>query len=363
MATPDKRLQRPRTEVADILRMHGAAYRAKHAGHLDWPKLKVMDAITACRTSALGGHVDVCEDCGTARISFNSCRNRHCPKCQGQARFAWLEARQAELLPVSYFHLVFTLPPKIAEIAYQNKSLVYGILFKASHQAISALALNPKRLGAKAGGISVLHIWGQTLTFHPHIHCVIPGGGLSPDGTRWISSRCDFFLPVKPLGQLFRRRFLELLSKAFEKGKLKFFGKLAPFSDPRAFAARIKAMGRINWVVYAKKPFGGPEQVLKYLSRYTHRVAIAGSRIVSLDKDQVTFEWKDYRDGGKKKLMKLKPDEFIRRFLLHVLPPGFHRIRQFGFLSNCHRSHNLEVVRKHLNIEPVEAPSPPEAPP
>ncbi len=347
MARPN----RPAIEISDILRRHGDAYRRDHAGHLGRVERRVMSAIVACRTEALGGHVEACDDCGLTRIAYNSCRNRHCPKCQGRARAEWLAARQADLLPVPYFHLVFTLPAPVAAIAFQNKAIVYAILFKAAAEAISTLAANPRRLGAEVGGVAVLHTWGQALTHHPHIHCVVPGGGLSPDGTRWIASRPNFFLAVKPLARLFRAAFLKRLTAAFNAGALHFFGDLAFLARPDAFAGCITATRRINWVVYAKRPFGGPAQVLAYLGRYTHRVAIANSRILALDDHHVAFNWKDYRQNGATKIMRLKPDEFIRRFLLHTLPDGFHRIRHFGFMANRHRAAKLALCRFLLDRE------------
>jgi hypothetical protein len=353
-------VDQPVLEIADILRRHGAAYARTHEGHLGRVEKRVMSAITACRTAALGGHIEVCDDCGVTRIAYNSCRNRHCPKCQGSARATWLAARQAELLPVPYFHVVFTLPQPIAAIAFQNKRLVYAILFRAAAEAMTTLAANPRRLGAGIGGLAVLHTWGQALTHHPHLHCVVPGGGLSPDGTRWIASRPDFFLAVKPLSHLFRRLFLKRLAAAFIAGDLGFFGELAPLANPPVFVAQLATMRRIDWVVYAKKPFGGPAQVLAYLGRYTHRVAIANSRLVALDETHVAFTWKDYRDGGASKVMRLKINEFIRRFLLHVLPDGFHRIRSFGFMANGHRAAKLALCRALINggIQDMASPDP-----
>ena len=347
----------PVLEIADILRRHGAAYARTHEGRLGRVEKRVMSAITACRTAALGGHVEACDDCGVTRIAYNSCRNRHCPKCQGPARATWLAARQAELLTVPYFHVVFTLPQPIAAIAFQNKKLVYAILFRSAAEAMTTLAVNPRCLGAKIGGLSVLHSWGQALTHHPHLHCVVPGGGIAPDGTRWIASRPDFFLAIKPLSLLFRRLFLKRLAAAFTAEDLGFFGDLAPLANPPVFAEQLAAMRPIDWVVYAKKPFGGPAQVLAYLGRYTHRVAIANSRLVALDETHVAFTWKDYRDGGASKVMRLTINEFIRRFLLHTLPPlghasmpcrardGFHRIRSFGFMANGHRAAKLALCR------------------
>ena len=307
-----------------------------------------MSAIVACRTAALGGHVEACDDCGARRIAYNSCRDRHCPKCQGATRAKWLADRQAELLPVPYFHVVFTLPAPIAAIAFHNKAPVYAMLFRSAVEAMTTLAANPRRLGAKIGGLAILHTWGQALTHHPHIHCVVPGGGLSPDGVRWIEGRATFFLAVKPLARLFRRLFLERLQAAFDAKGLGFFGDLAHLANPLAFGAHLAAARRVDWIVYAKKPFGGPAQVLAYLGRYTHRVAIANSRIQACDDDHVAFSWKDYRDGGVVRTMCLKPDEFIRRFLLHALPDGFHRIRHFGFLANGHRTQKLALCRSLL---------------
>ena len=337
-----------RLEVADVLRRHGDAYRLAHAGHLGRVERRVMSAIVACRTDALGGHVEACDDCGVARVAYNSCRNRHCPKCQGVARAQWLAARQAELLAVPYFHVVFTLPAPIAAIAFQNKAVVYAILFAASAEAMTTLAANPRRLGAQIGGVAVLHTWGQTLTHHPHVHCVVPGGGLSPDGTRWVAGRPNFFLAVKPLAKLFRRLFLERLQKAFDAGALRFFGNLVHLAEPASFHALAAHMRRAAWVVYAKKPFGGPAQVLAYLGRYTHRVAITNSRLAAIEDDHVAFAWKDYRQNGACKIMKLAPDEFIRRFLLHTLPDGFHRIRHFGFMANGCRAAKLALCRSAL---------------
>ena len=287
----------PALEVADIFRRHGEAFRQAHAGHLGCVERRVMGAITACRTAALGGHVEQCDDCGTTRIAYNSCRNRHCPKCQGLARVQWLAERQAELLPVPYFHVVFTLPAPVGEIAFQNKAAVYAILLRTAAETLTTIAADPRHLGAKLGMTMVLHTWGQTLQHHPHVHCVVPGGGPSFDGTRWVACRTGFFLPVRVLSRLFRRLFLRELENAFGAGKLRFFGKLGNLAEPQAFARRLGDLRRLNWVVYAKPPFGGPEQVLAYLGRYTHRVAIANSRLLSLADGKVRFTWKDYRAG------------------------------------------------------------------
>ena len=363
MARAGSYSDRPVIEIADVLRRHGQDYARDHAGHLGRVERRVISAITACRTAALGGHVEACDDCGTTRIAYNSCRNRHCPKCQGPARAKWLADRQAELLPVPYFHVVFTLPAPIAAIAFQNKAAVYAILFKAAVEAMTTLSANPRRLGAEIGGLAVLHSWGQALTHHPHVHCVVPGGGLSPDGARWIAGRTNFFLAVKPLAMLFRRLFLARLKRAFDAGALGFFGNLAHLADPAAFASHVAAMRRVEWVVYAKKPFGGPAQVLTYLGRYTHRVAIANSRIKACDDDHIAFTWKDYRQNGVVKVMRLKPGEFIRRFLLHTLPDGFHRIRHFGFLANGHRAARLALCRSLLTGEAAPPTNSNEQPP
>jgi hypothetical protein len=316
-----------------------------------------MRAIERCRTAALGGHVEQCNACGHQRIAFNSCRNRHCPKCQGQARAEWLAARQAELLPVPYFHVVFTLPAPVAEIAFQNKKAVYAVLFRAAAETLRTIAADPKHLGAELGVVAVLHTWGQNLHHHPHVHCVVPGGGPSPDGTRWIACRPGFFLPVRVLSRLFRRLFLEDLQTAFEAGELGFFGDLAELAQPAAFTRRFRELRRVEWVVYAKPPFGGAAQVLAYLGRYTHRVAIANSRLVSMTDTEVAFRWKDYRHHGKSKVQILSPDEFIRRFLLHTLPDGFHRIRHYGFLANGHRGEKLVLCRKLLAVPPPGQPA------
>ena len=341
-------------EVADVFRRHGDAYRHAQEGHLGIVERRVMRAVELCRTSALGGHIEQCADCGLVRQAYNSCRNRHCPKCQGNARAAWLADRQAELLPVAYYHVVFTLPAPVAEIAFQNKKTVYAILFRAAAETLRRIAADPRHLGAEIGFLAVLHTWGQTLQHHPHIHCIVPGGGISPDGTRWMHCRPGFFLPVRVLSHLFRRLFVEQLQAAFDAGQLGFFGALAQLGDSATFAARLRALRRRNWVVYAKPPFGGPDRVLAYLSRYTHRVAIANSRLVGLTDDTVTFRWKDYRHHGKAKLMTLEAHEFIRRFLLHGLPDGFHRIRHYGFLANSHRAEKLTLCRTLLKAPPPE---------
>jgi hypothetical protein len=315
---------------------------------------RVMGAIEACRTAALGGHVEACDNCAHTRVAYNSCRNRHCPKCQGLARAEWLADRQADLLEVPYFHVVFTVPAQVAAMAFQNKAVVYAILFQAAAETLRTIAADPRHLGAEIGFIAILHTWGQTLTHHPHLHCVVPGGGLSPDGTRWIACRPSFFLPVHVLSQLYRRLFLEQLEAAFDAGRLRFFGERAGLAEARALATQLRALRKVNWVVYAKPPFGSPEQVLAYLGRYTHRVAIANSRLVAMDKTQVRLRWRDYRQHNKAKVMALDAHEFIRRFLLHGLPDGFHRIRHYGFLANGHRVAKLALIRRLLDQSPPE---------
>ncbi|MCK1520495.1 IS91 family transposase [Bradyrhizobium sp. 17] len=352
-------MSRPSLEVADIFRGHGPAWRRANAGHVSLSQLKVMSAIENCRTAALGGHVARCEDCAHSQISYNSCRNRHCPKCQGAAAKNWLAAREADLLPVPYYHVVFTLPAAIADIAYQNKAVVYGLLFKASAETMLTIAADPKHLGARIGITSVLHTWGSAMTHHPHVHMIVPGGGISPpgggislDGERWVACRPGFFLPVRVLSRLFRRLFLEKLIVAHKASHLKFFGDHAVLADPQAFAAYLAPLRRSEWVVYAKRPFGGPQAVLAYLSRYTHRVAIANSRLIAVDGHSVTFRWKDYRAEGRdrRKVMTLATAEFIRRFLIHVLPQGFHRIRHYGLLASGTRADNIARARELLAV-------------
>lgn len=313
-----------------------------------------MSAIERCRTAALGGHVARCQDCAHIQIAYNSCRNRHCPKCQGAAARDWLAARQAELLPVPYYHVVFTLPAPIADIAYQNKAVIYAILFKAAAETLITIAADPRHLGARIGLTAVLHTWGSALTHHPHVHCIVPGGGLSPDGARWVSCRPGFFLPVRVLSRLFRRLFLEKLAAAHDAGHMRFFNDLLPLQDRLAFAEQVAPLRKLEWVVYAKRPFAGPEAVLAYLSRYTHRVAIANSRLIAFDDNGVTFRWKDYRAKGatRHKRMTLATDEFIRRFLIHVLPAGFHRIRHYGLFANGGRASNLARARQLLGQPP-----------
>jgi hypothetical protein len=339
-------------EVADILRAAGSTYRAVHAGHLGLAQLQVMSAIEHCRTAALGGHVEACEDCGHWRITYNSCRNRHCPKCQGAAARTWLAEREADLLPVGYFHVVFTLPAEIADIAFQNKALVYDLLFRAASEAMLTIAADPKHLGARIGITAVLHTWGSALTHHPHVHMIVPGGGIALDGQRWISSRPAFFIPVRVLGKLFRRLFLTRLIALHDAGKLAFFGGIAHLIDRRALLRHLEPVRKKRWVVYAKPPFAGPEAVLAYLSRYTHRVAISNRRLIGFNETGVTFRYKNYRRKGsdRQQVMTLDPNEFIRRFLLHVLPRGFHRIRHYGLLAGATRKSSLALARKLLAV-------------
>jgi hypothetical protein len=337
-------------ELAEIFRQVGPEYRRDHAGTLSRAQLRVMSAIERCRTAALGGHVEQCDACGHQRIAFNSCRDRHCPKCQSLTRAQWLDDRRAELLPVEYFHVVFTVPQPIEVIAYQNKALLYDMLFKAAARTLRTIAADAKHLGAEIGFIAVLHTWGQNLLHHPHLHCVVPGGGVSLDGKRWISCRAGFFLPVRVLSRLFRRLFLELLRAAFERKALKFFNAMAPLQDAVAFERFVAPAASAEWVVYAKAPFGGPEEVLQYLGRYTHRVAIANSRLVDFGDGSVAFRWKDYRRENKPKVMRLPADEFTRRFLLHVLPSGLQRIRHYGLLANRTRDAKLHRCRELLGV-------------
>ena len=346
-------MSRPALEVADIFRNHGAAWRSANAGHVSLDQLKVMSAIERCRTAALGGHVARCEKCAHTVIAYNSCRNRHCPKCQGTAAKQWLAEREAELLPVPYFHVVFTLPAPIADIAYQNKAVIYDLLFKAAADTMLTIAADPKHLGARIGITAVLHTWGSAMTHHPHLHMIVPGGGLSLDGKKWLACRPGFFLPVRVLSRLFRRLFLKMLTDAHAAGRLAFFGDHAALANAAAFAALLTPLRKAEWVVYAKKPFGGPQAVLAYFARYTHRVAIANSRLISADKTGVTFKWKDYRiEGpGRYKTMTLPTHEFIRRFLIHVLPKGLHRIRHYGLFANGkHRAANIAHARQLLAV-------------
>jgi Putative transposase/Transposase zinc-binding domain len=342
-------MARPALELADILRKHGPGWRQANRGHISLCQFKAMSAIETCRTAALGGHVAACENlaCGHTHVAYNSCRNRHCPKCQGAAAREWLAAREAELLPVQYFHQVFTLPGAIADIAYQNKAVVYDLLFKASAETMLTIGADPEHLGAKVGFISVLHTWGSAMTHHPHVHMIAPGGGISPDGTRWLPCRRRFFLPVRVLSKLFRRLMLEKLSLAHKAGKLKFFGEHAHLASTDTFAAFLAPLKKTDWFVYSKRPFSGPKAVLAYLARYTHRVAISNRRLLAADEKRVTFTFKDYRiEGpGRYTRMTLETSEFIRRFLIHVLPKGFHRIRHYGLFASNVRAANLATIR------------------
>lgn len=351
---------KPVLEVADIFRRHGDAYRQSHGDRMGRVERRIMAAIMACRTAALGGHVEQCTGCGKMRISYNSCRNRHCPKCQNLARAKWLEARKAELLPVPYFHVVFTLPALLAEIAFQNKAEVYNLLMRTAADALRTMAADPRHLGAEIGLIAVLHTWGQTLQHHPHVHCIVPGGGPSPDAARWVASQPDFFLQVQELSAQFRKLFLDRTNAAFKAGRLKFFGALAKLADPNIFAQHLAPLSTSEWVVYIKRPFGGPEEVLAYLGRYTHRVAITNSRLIELEEGKVSFSWKDYRQDGLTKIMTLSAEEFIRRFLLHALPDGFQRIRHYGLLAHGHCAAKLALCRTLLAAPP---PAPPPSPP
>jgi predicted Zn-ribbon and HTH transcriptional regulator len=362
-------MSRPALEVADIFRDRGPAWRRADAGHVSLEQLKVMSAIENCRTAALGGHVARCADCAYTTIAYNSCRNRHCPKCQGAAAKDWLADREAELLPVPYYHVVFTLPAAIADIAYQNKAILYDLLFKVSAETMLTIAADPKHLGARIGITSVLHTWGSAMTHHPHVHMIVPGGGISLDGQRWVSCRPGFFLSVRVLSRLFRRLFLEKLLAAYQAGCLSFFGDHAHLAEAQSFAAFLAPLRKAEWVVYAKRPFGGPEAVLAYLSRYTHRVAIANSRLIAFDAQGVTFRWKDYRIEGRdrSKQMTLAADEFIRRFLIHVLPKGLHRIRHYGLFAKGACANNIARARELLAVakpegQPTAAPVDPDKP-
>jgi hypothetical protein len=345
-------MNRPVLEVADIFRDHGAAWRQANAGHVSLDQLKVMSAIERCRTVALGGHVERCDDCSYTTIAYNSCRNRHCPKCQGAAAREWLAEREAELLPVPYFHVVFTLPARIASIAYQNKAVVYDLLFKASSEAVLTIAADPEYLGVRIGITAVLHTWGSTMTHHPHVHMIVPGGGIALDAKRWLSCQPRFLLPVPVLTKLFQGLMLAKLLAAHRAGRLAFFGPHAHLAERKAFAAYLAPLRRIKWYVYAKPPFGGPKAVLAYLARYTHRVAIANSRLIARDQQGVTFRYKDYRTDGRarQKVMTLATSEFIRRFLIHVLPKGFHRIRHYGLLARPSCADNIARARELLAV-------------
>jgi hypothetical protein len=347
-------MTRPAVEVADILRARGNDFIERNAHRLRFQQLKVIHAIMRCRTAALGGHIDRCPRCGRDQgISFNSCRNRHCPKCQAQARQRWLTARQRELLATKYFHVVFTLPHELHGLVLQNQALLYDLLFRSVAETLDEVAQNPKHLGAEIGFFGILHTWGQNLLFHPHIHCVIPSGGIAPDHSHWIRPRYPFFLPVKVLGKVFRGKFVDGLKRAFRRNLLTLAGQIEHMTKPKCFAAFLRTLFRQDWVVYAKPAFGGPEQVLRYLGRYTHRVAISNHRLLSFDGDEVTFRWRDYTNGNKHRQMTVTTEEFIRRFLMHVLPKSFVRIRHFGFMANGHRSRSLTLCRQLLSMQPL----------
>jgi hypothetical protein len=343
-------VERPSLEVAHVLRRYGEAYRAEHDASLSCSQRRVMQAIETCRTAALGGHLERCDACEHERVAYNSCRNRHCPKCQSLARAEWIEHRQSELLNCQYFHVVFTLPEEIGAIAYQNKAVVYSLLFQATAETLRTIGADPRHLGADIGFFAILHTWGQNLMHHPHLHCVVPGGGLSRNKQRWIPCRRDFFLPVRVLSRFFRRRFLEMLNSAFKAGELHFSSALAPLQNRDAFQQYLAPLWKKEWVVYAKPPFAGPEQVLDYVGRYTHRVAISNNRLLDMDGGEVRFRWKDYANANQQRSMTLTADEFIRRFLLHTLPTGMQRIRYYGFLGNRHRGENLKRCRDLLNM-------------
>ena len=347
-------MDRPKLEVADVFRRYGEAYRQEHCASMSVAQRRVMTAIEVCRTAALGGHLEQCDHCGHQRNAYNSCSDRHCPKCQSLARAHWIQARQAELLNTEYFHVVFTLPDQIATIANQNKRELYGILFRTAAETLRAIAADPKHLGAEIGFFAVLHTWGQHLLHHPHLHCVVPGGGLSPDGTAWIACQAGFFLSVRVLSRLFRRLFLEYLVKAFDAGKLEFFSSLESLRDRHSFLDYLAPTRETEWVVYAKRPFAGPEQVLDYVGRYTHRVAISNNRLLDVTEGKVTFRYKDYRHDAQQKTMTLEAEEFIRRFLLHVLPEGFQRIRYYGFLANRYRAQKLAHCRDLLGMPALD---------
>jgi predicted RNA-binding Zn-ribbon protein involved in translation (DUF1610 family) len=347
-------MSRPVVEVADILRAQGSRFLSKYQASFGYQKLKAFRAIQNCRTAALGGHLDACSKCGQQAISYNSCRNRHCPKCQAQARQRWLAAREREVLPTHYFHVVFSVPHELNVFAFENPRAFYDLLFKASAAAALEMAANPKRLGAEIGLIAILHTWGQNLLLHPHIHCVVPAGGLSPDHQHWVSSGQRFFLPVKALRRVFRGKFIDGLKRLYRRRKLGYAGPAAVFREPQQFAKLVGRLRRQDWVVYAKPAFGGPLQVLRYLGRYTHRVAISNHRLLAFDGERVTFRWRDYAHGNQLRVMTLDAVEFLRRFFLHILPQGFVRIRHFGFLANCFRTQRLALCRQLLRVAPPE---------
>ena len=352
-------MTRPPFEVADVFRRYGQAFRERCGDSLSALQRQVMTAIERCRTAALGGQIEQCDRCGHRRVCYRSCRNRHCPKCQGSARAAWVDQRRAELLDCPYFHVVFTLPREIAAIALQNRRALYNLLFRAAARTLREIAADPKHLGAEIGFFAVLHTWGSNLSFHPHLHCVVPGGGIAPDGDRWIHCRPGFFLPVRVLSRRFRTLFLDQLERAFRHGRLRLSGTLAPLADPAAFHSYLRPLHGSEWVVYSKPPFDGPARVLDYVGRYTHRVALSNDRILAVEDGRVRFRWRDYRHGRRLRSLTLSAEEFMRRFLLHVLPRGFHRIRHCGFLGSCHRQRKLALCRRLLGMPPPEAPPAP----
>ena len=349
----------PRLELAEIVREHAAEYLQSHSA--SYAQRQVLRAVMRCRTAALGGHLEACDQCAHRQIAYNSCRNRHCPKCQGSACARWMQARAAELFPVPYFHVVFTLPTLLGPLALQNPRVLYGLLFHAAAETLLEVAANPKYLGARLGFLAVLHTWGQNLLHHPHLHCVVPSGGISPDGTAWIRGRKDFLLPVRVLSRVFRGKFIAGLKRAYKRKELEFHGQSTSLADVKTFEQLLDQVVRKDWVVYAKRPFGGPKQVLKYLSRYTHRVAIGNRRLVSHRDGQVTFRWKDYRQGQRSKRMTLKATEFIRRFLLHVLPTGLMKIRHYGFYANRDRAEKIDLCRRLLQVKQPPTASVPDA--
>jgi hypothetical protein len=348
----------PTLELADLFRAFGPAFRERRTGQLPLRHLRVMSAIERCRTAALGGHIYECDHCHERRIAYNSCRNRHCPKCQGAERFRWLEARRKEILPVDYFHVVFTLPSALGPLALRNQKIVYTLLFRCAAQALLEVAADPKHLGARLGVLAILHTWGQQLTHHPHVHCIVPGGGLSPAGDRWLSSRPGFLLPVRVLSRVFRGKVLAGLKAAHASSELALVGRVEALADPQRFRDLLDELYQQEWVVYSKPPFAGPEAVLKYLARYTHRVALSNQRLVGLEGDTVALSWKDYRHNGRRRLLHLPAEELIRRFLQHVLPEGFVRIRYYGFFANRHRAEALERCRQLLKAPPSDEASP-----
>ena len=341
----------PRLEVAEVFREFIPDFLQRYGDMISPDQRRVLWNVARCRTAELGGHIEECDRCGHRRPAYNSCRNRHCPKCQAATRAQWLEDRSAELLPVEYYHVVFTLPHELGPLVLQNQRRIYGMLFQAAAESLLTIAADPRHLGAKIGFLSVLHTWGQNLHLHPHVHCVVPGGGLSPDRNRWIACRPGFFLPVRVLGRLFRAKFLCFLRGAYDRRQIFFHGQQQHLEEPARFRQLVETLKEKNWVVYAKPPFGGPEVVLKYLARYTHRVAISNYRLMAIENGKVHFYWKDYTDGSRQKTMALEGVEFIRRFLLHVVPSGFMRIRHFGFLAHGHRAEKLELCRVLLNVE------------